>query len=118
LAQELRKTGDFCVNPIKAAQDKIGRVYVQQAKFAAGRVWFPKGAAFLPTLKAELLSFPFGRSDDQVDSISQALAYDGTSFVRPIAGCDGCRKLRALRPIALRAFSFHHTDRRTGLSLR
>jgi predicted phage terminase large subunit-like protein len=80
LAQELRKTGDFCVNPIKAAQDKIGRVYVQQGKFAAGRVWFPKGAPFLPTLKAELLSFPFGRTDDQVDSISQALAYDGTSF--------------------------------------
>jgi len=34
----------------------------------------------LPALKAELLSFPQGRTDDQVDSISQALAYEGTSF--------------------------------------
>ena len=80
LAQEFRKTGEFSVMPIKTEQDKIGRVYVQQGKFAAGRVWFPKGAPFLPALKAELLSFPHGRTDDQVDSISQALAYDGTSF--------------------------------------
>ncbi len=80
LAQEFRKTGEFSVKPIKTEQDKIGRVYVQQGKFAAGRVWFPKGAPFLPALKAELLSFPQGRTDDQVDSISQALAYDGTSF--------------------------------------
>ncbi|HEX5845376.1 MAG TPA: FAD-dependent oxidoreductase [Rhodoplanes sp.] len=31
---------------------------------------FPKGAPFLPELEAELLAFPQGKTDDQVDSIS------------------------------------------------
>jgi phage terminase large subunit-like protein len=37
-------------------------------------VIFPKGAAFLPELERELLSFPQSKTDDQVDSITQALA--------------------------------------------
>ena len=41
---------------------------------------FPKGAAFLPGLEAELLTFPQSKTDDQVDSISQALAYKGSSY--------------------------------------
>ena len=41
----------------------------------AGLVLFPKGARFLPDLETELLTFPQGKTDDQVDSISQALAY-------------------------------------------
>jgi predicted phage terminase large subunit-like protein len=80
LAQELRERGDFFVNPIKVERDKRGRLYVQQGKFAAGRVWFPKNAPFLAALEQELLTFPQGRTDDQVDSISQALAYDGSSY--------------------------------------
>lgn len=36
---------------------------------------FPKGALFLPELEAELLTFPQGKTDDQVDSISQALSF-------------------------------------------
>jgi len=39
------------------------------------QVLFPRGAPFLPELEAELLAFPRGKTDDQVDSISQALAY-------------------------------------------
>jgi predicted phage terminase large subunit-like protein len=62
-------------------------VYVNQAKFEAGLVWFPRGAPFLPGLEAELLTFPHGKTDDQVDSIMQALSfklgYDSTlSWVR------------------------------------
>jgi phage terminase large subunit-like protein len=34
----------------------------------------------LAELEAELLSFPQARTDDQVDSISQALAYDSNSI--------------------------------------
>ena len=56
-------------------RDKIGRLYVNQAKFEAGLVLFPKGAPFLPELEAELLAFPQGKTDDQVDSISQALSF-------------------------------------------
>jgi predicted phage terminase large subunit-like protein len=61
--------------PIPVERDKIGRLYVQQAKFEAGLVLFPKAARFLAELETELLTFPQGKTDDQVDSISQALAY-------------------------------------------
>ena len=44
------------------------------AKFEAGLVYFPKHAPWLADLEAELFSFPGSRHDDQVDSISQALA--------------------------------------------
>lgn len=80
LAQDLKETLDYYVNPIPVHRDKIGRLYVQQAKFAAGRVHFPAGASFLPELEAELLAFPQARTDDQVDSISQALAYEPSGY--------------------------------------
>jgi len=80
LAQELNAKGDFFVTPVKIDRDKTGRLYVQQAKFSAGRVKFPKNAPFLRDLERELLTFPQSRHDDQVDSISQALAYEGTGY--------------------------------------
>ena len=46
LAQELNEILVFSiVEPIPIERDKIGRLYVQQAKFDAGRVLFPKGAS-------------------------------------------------------------------------
>ncbi|MGY4615478.1 putative phage terminase large subunit-like protein [Bradyrhizobium sp. USDA 4472] len=80
LAQELSNETDCFVNPVKIEHDKIGRLYVQQGKFAAGRVWFPRKAPFLAELEMELLTFPQGRHDDQVDSISQALGYDDNGY--------------------------------------
>jgi hypothetical protein len=38
-------------------------------------VHFPEQAAWLEDLITELLAFPHGRHDDQVDSIAQALAW-------------------------------------------
>ena len=74
LAPDLRPYVRSPVQLVPIERDKIGRLYVQQGKFAARRVLFPRGAAFLPELEAELLTFPQGKHDDQVDSISQALA--------------------------------------------
>ena len=54
LAQELRQAGTCVVKPIAVERDKVGRLYVQQAKFEAGLVLFPKGAPFLPELEAKL----------------------------------------------------------------
>ena len=77
LAQEFRSIYlDGAVRLVPIHRDKIGRLYVNQAKFEAGLVLFPKGAPFLPELEAELLVFPQGKSDDQVDSISQALSFE------------------------------------------
>jgi predicted phage terminase large subunit-like protein len=65
---------DGAVRLVPIERDKIGRLYVHQAKFEAGLVLFPRDASFLPMLEAELLTFPQGKTDDQVDSISQALS--------------------------------------------
>lgn len=80
LAQELRDVLPYPVKPIPVERDKVGRLFVQQAKFEAGLVLFPKGASFLPELETELLTFPQSKNDDQVDSISQALAYRHSSY--------------------------------------
>lgn len=55
-------------------------MYVQQGKFEAGRVQFPKDAPFMPEVEKELLSFPQGKTDDIVDSISQALAFENWGY--------------------------------------
>jgi predicted phage terminase large subunit-like protein len=73
LAQELKKKLHIAVKPVPVERDKIGRMYVQQEKFFAGHVRFPRGAPFLPEFERELLAFPNGPHDDQVDSMSQAL---------------------------------------------
>jgi predicted phage terminase large subunit-like protein len=62
-------------NPIGVVPegDKITRMSAQSAKIEARQVYLPKQAPWLGDLKAELLQFPHGRHDDQVDSVSQFL---------------------------------------------
>lgn len=82
LAQELKPILRRPVELVKIEHNKEIRLYVQQAKFAAGLVRFPRGAPFLAELERELLTFPQSKNDDQVDSISQALnhkLYDYTA---------------------------------------
>jgi predicted phage terminase large subunit-like protein len=55
--------------------DKIMRLTAQAAQFHAGAVHFREDAPWMGELLAELLGFPGVRNDDQVDSISQALAF-------------------------------------------
>jgi predicted phage terminase large subunit-like protein len=73
LIQELRGLGRPAI-AIKPTADKVARMSAQSAKFEAGLVYFPEHAPWLPELEAELFAFPGSRHDDQVDSISQALA--------------------------------------------
>ena len=51
------------------------RVVAQSAKIEAGHVHLPKEADWLDTFLHELLAFPTGRHDDQVDSVSQFLKW-------------------------------------------
>jgi predicted phage terminase large subunit-like protein len=60
---------------MKLEGDKIMRLEAQVAQFAAGVVHFPVEAPWLDDLMEELLAFPGVKHDDQVDSISQALAF-------------------------------------------
>ena len=43
--------------------------------FETGRVYLPREAPWLSTYLDELLGFPNGRYDDQIDSTSQALDF-------------------------------------------
>jgi predicted phage terminase large subunit-like protein len=76
LIQDLRyeKTG---VPPIAITpdSDKITRMSNQSAHIEAGQVFLPKSAPWLDEFKAEMMAFPNGKFDDQVDSVSQFLAW-------------------------------------------
>jgi len=61
-------------------QDRKGRLYVQQAKFRDGLVRFPEDASFMPQVERELLSYPYGDTDDIADSIALALQYGGKGY--------------------------------------
>jgi predicted phage terminase large subunit-like protein len=60
---------------IKPEGDKVLRMSAQTAKIEAGAVHLPRKALWLDDLRSEVLAFPHGIHDDQVDSISQALGW-------------------------------------------
>jgi len=76
LIQDIKQGDTYGIlNPIGVLPegDKITRMSAQSSKIEAGQVHLPKQASWLGDLQAELLQFPHGRHDDQVDSISQFL---------------------------------------------
>lgn len=75
LIQALR--GEGKCHPIRylPTDDKIMRAYAHTAIMEAGQIYLPESAPWLGDLRAELLAFPHGRHDDQVDSITQFLAW-------------------------------------------
>ena len=75
LSKELQQLGLPAV-AIKPVLNKRTRMSIQSGKFESGQVWLPTVASWLDELEAELFAFPGGRYDDQIDSISQALAYE------------------------------------------
>jgi predicted phage terminase large subunit-like protein len=60
---------------IEPEGDKVLRMSAQTAKIEAGAVHLPRNAPWLDDLRSEVLAFPRGVHDDQVDSISQALGW-------------------------------------------
>jgi predicted phage terminase large subunit-like protein len=59
----------------KPEASKTDRMVAQSAKIEAGQVYLPRLAEWLDTFLPELLAFPYGRHDDQVDSVSQFLKW-------------------------------------------
>ena len=57
----------------KNSGSKADRMVAQSAKIETGHVHLPKRADWLDSFLLELLAFPNGRHDDQVDSVSQFL---------------------------------------------
>ena len=61
--------------PIKPQGDKVVRMSAHSAKIESGEVYLPRHAKWIEDLRTEMLAFPNGVHDDQVDSMSQALAW-------------------------------------------
>jgi predicted phage terminase large subunit-like protein len=75
LIQDLRSDRSVRPIPFKPDGDKITRMAAEMAIIEAGQVWVPESAAWLADFQTEIMQFPYGRHDDQVDSVSQFLAW-------------------------------------------
>jgi predicted phage terminase large subunit-like protein len=60
---------------IEPEGDKVTRAAAQSAAIETGWVHLPRRASWLGELRTEILQFPYGRHDDQVDSIAQFLKW-------------------------------------------
>jgi predicted phage terminase large subunit-like protein len=91
LIQSLREQSINVVT-YKPVTDKRARVIAQTDLFAGGSVRLPRRAGWLEEFTAELLAFP-GRHDDQVDALTQGLAWGReararrTTFTAALGGC-------------------------------
>jgi predicted phage terminase large subunit-like protein len=72
LIQDLRRENIHAIS-INPEGDKVIRMAAQAAPIEAGAVCLPKTAPWLDEFKKEILSFPRGKHDDQVDALSQGL---------------------------------------------
>jgi predicted phage terminase large subunit-like protein len=79
LIQELQKAS-LPVVPVRPVRNKVIRLQEESLKFQRGNVHLPRHAPWLSDYQGELLSFPQVRFDDQVDSTSQALAADHSTY--------------------------------------
>jgi predicted phage terminase large subunit-like protein len=71
VVQSLRKKG-FTVRALKADTDKLSRAIPATARMEAGQIYLPAEAHWLEPFIDELLAFPHGAHDDQVDVLSYA----------------------------------------------
>jgi predicted phage terminase large subunit-like protein len=82
LIQALREQNINVVD-YKPKGDKLERLIALIDLFVGGSVFLPKEAPWLDGFVSELLSFP-GRHDDQVDALSQGLAWRRETWKRPL----------------------------------
>ena len=75
LLQDLKREGQLRPLSCNSRIDKVARLEGHSAKLEAGYVLLPEKAPWLDEFKTELLAFPRGRHDDQVDALSQFLEW-------------------------------------------
>lgn len=80
LKKAIQFPGGFLIKLVEIEPDRKGRVYVVQSMFEEGLVRFPKDAPFMRDLENELLSYPYGQTDDIVDSIALVLTVGGAGY--------------------------------------
>jgi predicted phage terminase large subunit-like protein len=104
IVQAARRAG-LVIRELKAETDKLTRSVLAQAGLENGRIFFRSGASWLADFEDELLMFPNGKHDDQVDVLSYAARIMGLSdeedrggvssvpgFLNRVAGGGGGRR--------------------------
>jgi predicted phage terminase large subunit-like protein len=78
IEHELRHMSErqFILRASNPKDDKPTRLMGETSEIEAGRVQLPKSAEWLDEFQRELLNFPNGVHDDQVDSLTQLLRWD------------------------------------------
>lgn len=81
LIQELQREGIRAIE-VKPEGDKIMRMNAHTARIEAGYVHIPRRASWLDEFRKEIMAFPAGKYDDQIDALSQALdrAFSNRNF--------------------------------------
>ena len=69
MVQLARREG-LPVRELRADRDKVARAYPLSAKMEAGKIYFPRQKVWYADLERELLQFPAGEHDDQVDALA------------------------------------------------
>ena len=81
-------------------EDKVTRMAAQTDRIEQGHVHIPIEVSWLPSFRSEMLQFPKGKYDDQVDSVSQFLQWvterpeAGSFFMTDFKGRDLLRRRR------------------------
>ena len=73
LIQIIKRQTALPIVRLKADKDKFSRALPLSAKMEAGLVYFPADALWYSDLEKEMLQFPAGEHDDQVDALAYAV---------------------------------------------
>ena len=79
MIQELQKSG-IPVIEYGPEGSKEDRIVAQSARIEEGSVFIHRNAAWIDDFRMEVISFPHGRHDDQIDALSQALHWLDTGL--------------------------------------
>ena len=75
LCQELRRRHGIIVRCFTTREDKVVRMETEALAIEHGEVLVPVEAPWLETFRDEVVRFPMGQDDDQIDSMSQFLKW-------------------------------------------
>ncbi|HXM36757.1 MAG TPA: phage terminase large subunit [Pyrinomonadaceae bacterium] len=78
------KNKNINVVPVTPDKEKRSRVIAQSDLFEGGSIFIQERAEWREIFIRELLDFPGGRHDDQVDALVQGLAYQRGQWLRKI----------------------------------
>lgn len=91
IIQQLWKQG-LPVREYKPVRDKVSRASTASVFYEAGRIYHPRTASWLAEWEEEMLMFPMGSHDDQVDTISQACDAIGGPQMSPDDHLDAMKR--------------------------